>query len=250
MTTEQLRQRFLTYFEQNTSLRSFRGDLLLGGGFVLVGLLLLIFSPVIGSPRTIGAALAFLAGGLYRLYPVLKNQRAWRRTRQIIENGEPVRCVTVQANQEIYQPGVGSRFGLVLFSFEETPDYLERLAELARRMHEVKGTQPADADLRAAAAIIDASEARAVEYRRHKLPASFTGEPPVYAADLLIVRHWLRDGYLNRRVLTCLAEPGETGGIIPVPDWLLEEAWRAAEAQREQAEREQAQQPRPIGFRL
>jgi hypothetical protein len=250
MSVEELRERFLRYLEQNLAPQGGWRRLWIQAAFLGLGLLMLVLSFARGTPQTATGGGILLLLGAYRLSPLLRNYRYYRRARGVLQSGIPVQAVVVQANRDLFQPGTGSRFSLVLFSFEETPGYLERLRELARRMGELKGTQPSEPDLQEVSRIVDASEQRGMQYRRRRLPLSFTGGAVVYVADLVVVHSRLRQGYLDRPVLLCLAEPGDEGGLEQIPDWLLDEARRRSEAAREQEEaaRFQERESRRIGF--
>ena len=61
----------------------------------------------------------------------------------------------------------------VLLSFDELPDYVERLQDIARRAYGLKGTTPSDDELRQVAWLVDPRNERTVHYRRVPLPRSF-----------------------------------------------------------------------------
>jgi hypothetical protein len=109
---------------------------------------------------------------------------------------------------------------LVLFSFERSEEELERLGRLARWMGKLKNTKPAEPMLRKVADI--PTNELAIPHRRRKLPEEFSGPGAVYAADLLVVREFLPEGYLTQRVHPCFAERGDRGGILHVPHWLVD----------------------------
>jgi hypothetical protein len=135
--------------------------------------------------------------------------------------GVVVHAVRAQANHALFEPGPTDLPALVLFTFdrevERDRDYLH---ELATRLFDLKSREANNADEARAQEIILANERMALYHRRARLPRGFTGGPDVYAADFWFHRSYLPGGHLvsqRDRVVRCIAEPGDTGGIEHMP---------------------------------
>lgn len=129
--------------------------------------------------------------------------------------GVRVVAALVQANNALFHPGRETLPCLVLITFDEMDDAGPYLLNLAKRVFNLKETQPDDPDERFVADLV--TDERAVFWRRVKLPENFTGGPTVYAADLWVYRPYLPEGRLTSRQLLCIAEPGPEGGLELLP---------------------------------
>jgi hypothetical protein len=104
----------------------------------------------------------------------------------------------------------------VLFSLQSGfTSNLSFLADLAARMHALRGTDAPEPDLKEVARLVE--DEVFVRNRRRLLPSGFTGGPKVYIADLHVERRCLWKGQLTGGVLYCLVEPGDEGRIELIP---------------------------------
>jgi tetratricopeptide (TPR) repeat protein len=127
--------------------------------------------------------------------------------------------VRVQANRGLYEPGPENLPALYLISFDpRVHNNLAFLDQLADRMFDLEEYTSEDATLDAVARIGLRNQVMAEPGRRTKLPPSFTGGADVFAVDLIIYRPYLPQGYLTKRSLMCLAEPGNEGWTEHIPE--------------------------------
>jgi hypothetical protein len=221
-------ERFAAYLDQ------LRAPLRRGGWFAAFG----IGSVVAGASAGIAVALWYGLTWAWSLIPVLlflalrgvdsMKQRAKARerieqVRTVADGGLPVQAYVVRSDawSGDVPPGADTIPCLVLFSFQtEVGEDAEYMRYLAERVQTMQGTYQEDVERRYIAAL---AEGAPVRYRRRRLPYSFTDGSIVYCADLWVKRAYLRGGSLRRGPLSCLAEPGEIGGIELVPAWLLTE---------------------------
>ncbi len=148
---------------------------------------------------------------------------ARRRLRMLEErDAHFVSAKVVQANEILWKAGDESAPCVVLITFDRgAPRRL--LAELARLMMDLKGTNPPKRDLRFMAELV--TDESYYYHERNRLPKSVTEGVEVYAAGLWLHRPFLRDGRLRMsygaedpvRDLPCLATPGDRGGIELIP---------------------------------
>lgn len=180
-------------------------------GFALSGDLLLC-APFVGSGLLLGGL------GVRKAAVVLRARRAWNRARRIAVGGSPVTCCVVRAHEDLYRSGTQPLPCQVLFAFDPDvnadPEYLRHLARrwsarLTRRERFQSG-------------------------RREMLPLELTDGYTVYCADLLVLPAYLVRGHLSTGLLTCVAEPGESGGVELVPYWLLFPFYAAPQTNPEQ----------------
>ena len=138
------------------------------------------------------------------------------RIERIVRRGKPVIAYVVQANSALFSSGKQPLPCLVLITFQEdiARDY-RYMVDLARQMFALKGTEPLTADARLVASF--ATNETAVLDQRRTLPVSFTDGSTIYCADLWIDPTYLRHGFLTERHLFCVAETGESGGILLAP---------------------------------
>jgi hypothetical protein len=141
------------------------------------------------------------------------------RARQRIDRvrkrgGVQVRAALVQANSELLAPGPNDQPCLVLFSFDERVAE-EEMLDLASRVFALKNTNPKQHDLAFVARLT--TDEVFVYYGRERLPRSFAGRLEYYVSHLYVHRPFLQSGYLDGRILDCIAEPGERGMIELLP---------------------------------
>jgi hypothetical protein len=214
--TQEVRRRYRAFFEELHH-KSFAQRY---GVAIALGCLgaLFVFNAIVfaqGAIAGISSGIAFIIFGV-----ALAKRNAPKVTRrmQLAEKGIPVWGVLVQAHQNIFSPGKDNHYCLVLFSFEPAGGHLDYMKDLAHRVAELKETQQTDLDLRFVANLT--TDERAVQWRRRRVPVSMTGGPTVYAADLALVRSFLRAGYITEDVFPCIAEPGEIGMLELMPWWI------------------------------
>ena len=147
------------------------------------------------------------------------DQLSQRTVNELRGTGIPRTVVLIQAGRELFAPGDRDGGALVLLTFDDrlnadTP----RLLRLAKALHELRG-KPLSNDpvLRAATNAICNDSGQT--HRRQPLPVELTEGIKCYAADLGIYRSLLPEGRLNEksRVLTVIAEPGDTGRMEMCP---------------------------------
>jgi len=145
------------------------------------------------------------------------------RTRGInlARRGAVVPAYVIQANEYIWEPGMRpAYYCLVLLTFDTARMNDRRFMKgIVRQLNHLKGTYQSDPDLAYAANIV--TDERAYPDRRQVLPPSMTEGVTVIAADLLLFRARLRDGFLDTHDLTCIADPGYQGSIEVVPWWIV-----------------------------
>jgi len=165
-----------------------------------------------------------------------KGPKAYRAAREAIvrknrvaSRGVPVPVYLVQANRAIFSAGPGAAYYcLVLFTFDTQRMYDgEYMRNLAATVASMKNTQQPTQDGQYVANLT--TDERASLDRRRPLPASMTGGAVVYAADLVLPRVRLANGYLQRENdLLCLAEPDPVDAAAPLPALELVPWWIAA----------------------
>jgi hypothetical protein len=142
--------------------------------------------------------------------------RAEQRIARLRERGaSPVLACLVQANSQLFdEKGPDNLPCMVVFSHDKvvTTDELHVIAEM---IMSVKGKSQQDADLALMSDMV--TNETAVMYRRRRIPARFTDDRVIYAADLWITRSFIAEGYLAEREYWCLAEPTDRGGIELLP---------------------------------
>ena len=205
-----------------------RRQLVIFGLLSVLGAALLLFLLYAGFVKKVEQAWTYLplsvvvlAQGLREAQKAASQQKKHEEVGRIVRNGVPVTAFLVQANQALFSPGPFSSLPcLVLFSFQpEVGGDFDYMEFLAHKLFGYKENPPATTDGRALSLLT--SDEKAVRYRRRKLPVSFTDGSTVYCADLWIKRAYLPGGHLQTRRLTCLAEPGEAGGLELVPSFLV-----------------------------
>lgn len=229
MSIEQLRHRFAAYLKTTYSPPGRRSRILIGAALAGLGAFILLLDVLLGMWQAAPLGVILLASGGFRLYLVLSPQRVYRRIRGVVERGEPVVAYVVQANEHLFVPGTQNLPSLVIFSFDPRGEDAAFMSAVAETLHKLKGTKPAEPELRPIAERITSEKAEI--YHREQVPPSITEGVPVYMGDLYIWRLRLREKYLDRGTLFCLAEAGDQGGIELVPDWLVEEARRSQPAE-------------------
>jgi hypothetical protein len=151
---------------------------------------------------------------------------AERLSLQYRSGGQPVIAARVQANFELYEPGTRGNPGLVVVSFDPqaTLPLLEQAAEAA---YELKGEDAPPALLSTARAVM-ANENGWCYHRRARMAPELTQGRVMYLADLWFHRPCLADKYLSNRqprLIACLAQPGEAGGIELIPHERIGQFW-------------------------
>lgn len=142
------------------------------------------------------------------------------RARQRIERarrrgGIAVRAALIQANDALFAPGTTDLPCLVLFGFDDRVTDAE-LEETAGRVVALKGTTQKDRDLAFVAGLT--TDERFLYYGRERLPRVLAGRRDLFVAHLYVHRPFLSDGYLDGRVLECVAEPGDRGMLELLPN--------------------------------
>ena len=142
------------------------------------------------------------------------------RTARIVSRGEVVSAYILQANLNLWERGAGTDYPChTLITFDPAQKHDRQfMTSLARRIVQLKDTQPVDPDMRAAAQII--TNEVAIRDRRQVIPASLTEGAVVYATDLQLYRARLATGAITDSEIVCIAEPGAEGGIEQVPYWI------------------------------
>jgi hypothetical protein len=147
--------------------------------------------------------------------------QARRRLRALRSRGAvPVNAVRVQANHLLYEPGNDDAPGVVLFALSPDAD-VDRLTALADELFEARDDRrEVEPDVADAMWLMRDNINHWMFHRRRRLPPARTGGHEAYVADLWFHRPFLRGGRIVRehgRVIRCLAEPGEFGGIELLP---------------------------------
>ncbi|HTN77831.1 MAG TPA: tetratricopeptide repeat protein [Pirellulaceae bacterium] len=145
------------------------------------------------------------------------DQIARQQCEQLRPQGQELTAALVQANGMLYEEDDSDLFCCVLFSFDpqwnSQPAKLQFLASL---IFSLKGTQPADKNLRFVADMV--TDEAAQLYRRVPLPMSLTEGAVVYFADLLIYRRFLPGRKVTSgQCLRVIAEPGAVGRVELLP---------------------------------
>ena len=148
------------------------------------------------------------------------------------QGGQPVIAARVQANFDLYGPGTQGNPGLVVVSFDPqaTLPLLEHAAEAA---YVLKGTpdEQVPAALMPTARAVMANEEGWCYHRRCRMAPELTQGRAMYLADLWFHRAFLADNYLSDRqprLLACLAQPGDRGGIELIPHERIGQFWSGA----------------------
>ena len=221
-----LNARFAAFLDKSDGQRT-RRQLVVSSLLAALGLMLLLLLLFMGFVKRMERAWTYLPLGMVLLVQggrqiqnALSRQKKQGETGRVVRNGVPVTAFLVQANQALFSPGPFTSLPcLVLFSFQPEvggdADYMEFLSQ---KLFGYKNNAPATAEGQSLSLLT--SDEKAVHYRRRKLPLSFTDGSTVYCADLWIKRAYIPSGHLQSRKLTCLAEPGETGGLELVPSFL------------------------------
>jgi hypothetical protein len=154
------------------------------------------------------------------------------------QGGQPVIAARVQANLDLYEPGTRGNPGLVVVSFDPqaTLPLLEQAAEAAYVLKRTPDEQVPSSAMPTARAVM-ANEDGWCYHRRVRMAPELTQGRVMYLADLWFHRPFLADGYLSDRqprLIACLAQPGEQGGIELIPHERIGQFWSgpAAEALR------------------
>ncbi|MBC8135129.1 MAG: hypothetical protein H8F28_04475 [Fibrella sp.] len=171
----------------------------------------------------VAAGLLLIGRALLLMHTMVRRAQLYGRRKQIARKGELVKGYVVHCASALLRPGPEAALPCrVLFSFQsEVGADIRYMRYLSTRVAEMKDKLPrGDMDKQYIAAL--ASETTASANRRYLLPLSFTDGSAVYLADLFVSRAHLPGGYLHSDALPCLAEPGPTGGIEMMPEWLLD----------------------------
>jgi hypothetical protein len=138
-----------------------------------------------------------------------------RRRRRILREGVPTVAAIVQANTELFAPGIDQPAQVVFSLDKGLADPLPYLRQLAQRMFALKNTRQADADLRLVAGVVTRERYRPLMCVQ--LPVSFTGGPAVYTAHVMVRRRYLHRGFLTEPCVVCKAIAGPQGGVVMIP---------------------------------
>lgn len=154
-----------------------------------------------------------------RAYEDLFHELHREELRGMSPHSQRIPGVRVQANRGLYEPGPENLPALYLISFDpKVHNNLAFLGQLADRMFDLEECNPEDATLDEVSRIGLRNQLMAEPGRRSKLPVSFTGGVEVFAVDLIVYRPYLPQGYLTKRSLMCLAEPGNEGWTEHIPE--------------------------------
>lgn len=195
---------------------------LIVGVLLVLGALATVFTGYFGVAwPLLPVGLVLALRGILALSRTRRAARQYDRLRGIALQGVPVTAYLVQANEALFRTGAESPLpALVLFSFEPDVDSdRDYMRTLARTVYRLKNSVQPDPDGRYVAHLT--TDERPVTDRRRLLPLSFTDGSVIYCADIWLRRSDLRGGCLASNQLSCLAEPGENGGIELVPASLL-----------------------------
>jgi hypothetical protein len=153
------------------------------------------------------------------------------------QGGQPVITALVQANFKLHERGRRGNPGLVVVSFDPqaTLPLLEQAAEAAYAL-ESTPDNPLPPHLLPTARAVMANEEGWCYHRRVRMAPELTqgrvgissAGCAMYLADLWFHRPFLADGYLSDRqprLLGCLAQPGDQGGIELIPHDRLGQFW-------------------------
>lgn len=172
-----------------------------------------------------GAVAGILIAGraMTLMHAMVRRAQLYGRRKQVARKGELVTAYVVHCPTDLLRPGKEHSLPCrVVFSFQsEVGEDTRYMRYIATHVAELKDKLPrGDMDKQYIAAL--ASEAQTRRNRRYLLPLSFTDGSAIYLADLLVSRAHLPGGYLHTDALPCLAEPGPTGGLEMMPEWLLD----------------------------
>ncbi|RYG88620.1 MAG: hypothetical protein EON58_19850 [Alphaproteobacteria bacterium] len=169
------------------------------------------------------AGILIAARAMTLMHGMVRRAQLYGRRKQVARKGELVTAYVVHCPTDLLRPGQEHALPCrVVFSFQpEVCDDMRYMRYIATHVAELKDKLPrGDMDKQYIAAL--ASEPQTKKSRRYLLPLSFTDGSAIYLADLLVSRAHLPGGYLHTDALPCLAEPGATGGIEMMPEWLLD----------------------------
>jgi hypothetical protein len=147
-----------------------------------------------------GGLVLFVLVGL--IYLVIRDHQIAKR---VIADGEQTMAWLVQANNNLFKPGIHDLPALVLIS----PDKLvandkEFLSELADRVFALKGTDPAECADKDDAFVAELMRDETyVEGKRDRLPKGFTQGRVVYLAHIFVYRDHLPGKRITGRRLPC-----------------------------------------------
>jgi hypothetical protein len=138
----------------------------------------------------------------------------YRRQGTLMREGDIVWGALVQANAHLFQPGPDDHPAMAIHSedpyFEDDP---ARLAAVARRLSELKGTTPDDPGERRWAEMITDEMERGMGW---VAPKSCTGGRQVISTGFMVFRRHLPDGVLRCGWFPLLTHP-ETPAVMIVP---------------------------------
>ena len=170
------------------------------------------------------AAGVIIAGrALFLMHQMVLRAQLYARRKQVARKGEMVTGYMVQCASALLKPGTEAALPCrVLFSLQpEVGGDTRYMRYLATGVADLRDKLPrGDMDKQYVAAL--ATDTTASANRRYLLPLSVTDGSAVYLADLFVSRAHLPGGYLHSDALPCLAEPGSSGGIEMLPEWLLD----------------------------
>lgn len=166
--------------------------------------------------------LGFQGYAAYVLGTVGGDMVAMERLGWLYSNGgQPVIVARVQANFDLYEPGTRGNPGLVVVSFDPQAslDQLEQVAEAAYVLKRTEDDEIPQA-LRGTTDAVLANEETWCYHRRCRIAPEMTQGRAMHLADLWFHRPFLADGFLSNRqprLIACLAQPGDQGGIELMP---------------------------------
>jgi tetratricopeptide (TPR) repeat protein len=142
-----------------------------------------------------------------------------QRVEEVACQGVRVTVAVVWASSVLYEADSREDASCrVLLTFDpELSRQPQRLLEMARRLTALRTTQQSDPDLQYAVELMAAENANVFYERRRQLPRSISGGAVVYLADLRVYRRFLRGCFLQDKLLTCVAQPGEEGKLELLP---------------------------------
>ena len=136
------------------------------------------------------------------------------RTRERYENGaDSFVGWIVQANNVLYQPGVGSSPAMVLIGFDGVIGELDfAVGDLARRVAQLKHGE-ADSRVEEDVALLVRDESYR-PFQWNPLPEEFTGGLEVYSVHVWIERKFLPEKVLKLPFVRCLAFPDQPNSRV------------------------------------
>jgi hypothetical protein len=153
---------------------------------------------------------------LWLVYAVIAEAAEDRRYRR---EATPVLGWIVQANSALFAPGAIARPAQILVAFDAPASGRdEHLAELARRVAVLKGTDPSDP--------VEAEVARLVNdesykpFKRFRLPDAFTGGRAVYSMHIWVERDKLPGKQLTLPFVRCLVYPDRPDTKARITEYL------------------------------